>query len=106
MWKYILGVVLGVTLLGYSLIGTAHHVDNIVAVAPVTLEQRGFSIIRYDGFQYGSWSRHGGKVWYYVKDKTNPSIRYKVSISSWNGELQFYYDEPEKLQQLDITAKL
>jgi hypothetical protein len=86
----------------YSIIGTASRVEHIKDVAPSEIQKRGWRIVRYEGFQYGSWSYHGGKVWYHVADTANSSIQYRVFITMWNDELQYYYKQPETLQRVEI----
>jgi len=86
----------------YSIIGTSSRVDYIKQIAPSEIQKRGWKIVRYEGFQYGSWSNHGGKVWYHVADTTNSSIQYRVYITMWNSELQYYYKQPEVLQRIEV----
>lgn len=92
-------------LIGYSVIGTDGKVDAIKSKAPSEIEKRGWKILRYEGFQYGSWSRHGGKVWYHVADTLNPSIQYRVFITMWNDELQYHYGAPEVLQRIEVDYR-
>ncbi len=93
--------------ISYAFIGTGHHVDEIKEKAPAEISKRGWEIMRYEGFEYGSFRTNGGKVWYHVRNSDNNNIQYRVFISMWNGELQFYYKDPEKLErsEININAK-
>ena len=91
------------TLFLYTIIGTPTRVDEIKAIAPESIKQRGWKILRYEGYQYGSWAKHGGKVWYHVADTTNPNVQYRVHLTLWDGELQYYYAAPEVLQRIEIN---
>lgn len=86
----------------YTLVGTSGNVDEIKRMAPESIKERGWKILRYEGFQYGSWGKHGGKVWYHVADTLNPNIQYRIHITMWNNELQYYYGEPETLQRVEV----
>ena len=97
----ILAILTVVTILIYSIVGVSTRVDEIKARAPTALEEKGLNVIRYEGYQFGSWSRHGGKVWYLVKDATREGVYYRVNISLWDDELQYYYSAPEKLIQIN-----
>jgi hypothetical protein len=96
--------VLVLSLIGYTLIGTSERVDEIRKLAPSGMEARNWKILRYEGYQYGSWSNHGGKVWYHVANVDNPNIQYRVYITMWDGELQYTYGQPEKLNRIDIEG--
>ena len=91
-----------IMLIGYSIVGTDGKVSVIREKAPTEMSDRNWEIIRYEGFTYGSWGNHGGKVWYHVKNTDNENIQYRVYITMWNGELQWTYGEPEKLQRLEV----
>jgi hypothetical protein len=93
-----------VVILGYTLIGTSGNVNEIKRRVPEEISQRNWKILRYEGFQYGSWGGHGGKVWYHVCNIDNPNIQYRVNISLWNNELQWYYDSPEILQRIELNT--
>lgn len=97
----IFGVVL---LLGYTIIGTSGNVEEIKRRVPLEIKEHGWEILRYEGFQYGSWEKHGGKCWYHVKNIDNPNIQYRVNVSLWNGELQWYYGKPESLSRIDVEG--
>ena len=103
--KILVGVVgcAGLLLL-YSLIGTSGNVDEIKKRLPQAFAERNWKVLRYEGFKYGSWSKHGGSVWYHVADADNPAIQYRVNVSLWNGELQFYYNSPEVLNRIVLTS--
>ena len=96
-------IVLVVVLFLYTAIGTSGDVEEIKSRAPQAISERGWTILRYEGYQFGSFSKHGGKVWYHVKNSTNENIQYRVYITIWNDELQFHYDSPEKLQRLNVN---
>lgn len=89
-------------LLSYTLIGTSYNVDKIKSLAPLEMFKRNWKILRYEGFQYGSWDENGGKVWYHVCNIDNPNIQYRVKITLWNNELQYYYGQPEILQRIEL----
>lgn len=93
-----------ITLIGYSLIGTKGNISELKRRVPLEVEQRNWKILRYEGFQYGSWSCHGGSVWYHVCNIDNPNIQYRVSVTLWNDELQWYYGEPEILNRIEIKS--
>lgn len=94
-----------VLVLMYTFIGTSYNVDEIKTRAPEEIKKRGWEIMRYEGYQYSSWGRDGGKVWYHVRNTENKDIQYRVSISLWNNELQFYYGEPEKLNRVSVDLQ-
>ena len=102
MFKAIATSVMAILL--YSIIGTSERVDDIKERAPTDIASRGWEIMRYEGWQYGSWSHHGGKVWYHVRNKDNHSIQYRVFVTSWGGELHYIYGAPEKLQRIDLNV--
>ncbi len=91
-----------VILLAYSIVGTSNHVEEIKQKAPQAISERGWEIIRYEGFQYGSWGNHGGKVWYHVQNSENHNVQYRIYITQWNGELQFVYNKPEPLSRIEL----
>jgi len=86
----------------YGCIGTSHNVEEIKKRAPDEFAARNWKILRYEGFQYGSFSSNGGKVWYHVSNVDNPNIQYRVIVTLWNGELQYYYNAPEILNRIEI----
>jgi len=88
--------------LGYSIIGTGTRVDEIRAKVPESIAGRSWKIIRYEGYQYGSWCNHGGKVWYHVKDLKQKNTYYRVYVTIWGNELQYNYGEPETLNRVDL----
>ena len=90
-----------IVFIGYSAVGTRTNVNKIKAIAPIEMQKRGWKILRYEGFQYGSWARNGGIVWYHVCNIDNPNIQYRVNISMWDGELQYYYGSPEVLNRIE-----
>lgn len=86
----------------YTLVGTNGRVQTIKEMAPQQMDERNWKIIRYEGYQYGSWNNHGGKVWYHVANIDNPNIQYRVYVTLWDGELQWHYNEPEVLNRLEL----
>ena len=89
----------------YTIIGTSGNVTKIKQIVPLEMSKRNWKILRQGRWEYGSWNHHGGKVWYHVCNIDNPSIQYRVFVTMWNGELQWYYGKPEQLFRLDITQK-
>lgn len=106
MKNFLLGVLIFgvVLLLSYSIVGTSGNVEEIKRRVPLEVGERGWEIMRYEGFQYGSWEQHGGKCWYHVRNVDNPNIQYRVHVSLWDGELQWYYGEPEPLSRVDVEG--
>jgi len=88
----------------YAIVGTSGNVEEIKAKAPAEMLDRNWEVLRYEGFKYGSFSRHGGKVFYHVKDTGHSNTYYRVNVSMWNGELQYYYGKPETLSRFNIDA--
>lgn len=89
----------------YTVTGVPTRVETIKQIAPNEIEKRKWEILRYEGYQYGSWSRHGGKVWYHVKDTSIPNTYYRVFVTLWGDELHFHYDGPEELKRIDVDIK-
>ncbi len=87
----------------YGIIGVGTRVNEIKLKAPGEMVKRNWKILRYEGYNYGSFCYHGGKVWYHVANIDNPNIQYRVYITLWNEELQFHYDEPEKLIRAELN---
>ncbi|MEE8299459.1 MAG: hypothetical protein V3R67_08795 [Thermodesulfobacteriota bacterium] len=101
----LIGKVIAIAITGlivYSVVGTSGNVDEIKERAPAEIEDRGWEVLRYEGFQYGAFSKHGGYAWYHVKDMGQKNIYYRVRVAMWGGELQYYYGEPERLSRFDI----
>ena len=92
-------------ILGYTLIGTSVNVEKIKKIAPLEMQKKNWRILRYEGFQYGSWSDNGGKVWYHVANIDNPNIQYRVYVTLWDNELQYYYNQPEVLNRVQVDYK-
>ena len=88
----------------YTFIGTSGHVDEIKSRVPLAFAQRNWKVLRYEGFKYGSWNKHGGSVWYHVANIDHPEIQYRVNVTLWNDELQFYYNAPEVLSRIVLTS--
>jgi hypothetical protein len=89
----------------YTFVGTNGNVEEIKERALIEIPERGWEIMRYEGYRYGSFGKHGGKVWYHVKDVNDPSIQYRVYITLWDGELHYHYGAPEKLSRFNIGIK-
>ncbi len=87
----------------YTVVGVGTRVDAIKEMAPAEMEARNWEVIRYEGFQYGSWDKHGGKVWYHLKDKSKDDIFYRVCVTMWDNELQYYYGDPEQYTKIDVN---
>ena len=103
MSKKDIAVIISIIAAGlYGLVGTSGNVEEIKERAPEQLAENGFEVIRYGGFQYGSFANHGGKVWYHIREKSDHSVRYRAFVTMWAGELQYYYNDPEKLHRIDI----
>lgn len=98
-------IVVIATLVSYSLIGISGRVEEIKKRVPKEMEQRNWKILRYEGYEYGSWGHHGGKVWYHVANIDNTEIQYRVYVTLWENELMFYYGNPEVLTRLDIQPQ-
>jgi hypothetical protein len=66
---------------------TAYRDVNLLKIkAPIFIQERGFRITSYDGFE-GSIC-HGGYVWYQVRDSSN--YLYNLAVGDWKGELMIY----------------
>lgn len=98
-------IIILISLLGYSIIGTDSRVASIKVLAPTEMQKRNWEILRYEGYQQGSWWNHGGKVWYHVANTDNRNIQYRVFVTQWKGELHFSYGEPEVLNRIDFQSK-
>jgi hypothetical protein len=106
MSKILIGIFIVLfSILMYTLIGTNGNVEEIKKRVPLEIKERNWEILRYEGYQFGSWNLHGGTCWYHVVDIDNPNIQYRVRISMWDNELQWYYNGPEILQRLDIKLE-
>jgi len=84
-------VTLLIGLIAYSTVGTSYNVNTIKKTAPAAISEKDWTIVRCDGYQFGSWSHNGGTVYYSVFDNKT-GIRQEVGVSSWYGELQFWYN--------------
>lgn len=94
-----------VSFITYTIVGTSGNVDEIKRRAPLEMPYRNWQILRYEGYQYGSWGQHGGLVWYHVANIDNLNIQYRVAITLWNNELQYYYGKPEELNRIQLDIK-
>ena len=105
-WFFFAIVVALIGLLAYSMVGTSGRVEEIKRRAPAEISVRNWKILRYEGYRYGSWGEHGGRVWYHVANIDDPSIQYRVYITLWAGELQYVYGEPENLSRINVNGDL
>ena len=62
------------------------NVELLKIEAPKFIQERGFKITSYDGFE-GSIV-HGGFTWYQVRDSSN--YLYNMAIGEWRGEIMLY----------------
>lgn len=90
----------------YTVIGTKGDVEKIKSLAPDQMKERNWDVLRYEGWQYGSWGNHGGKVWYHVKDKKVKNVYYRVYVTYWDGELHYTYGAPEALSRIDANVDI
>lgn len=98
-----LGIITIVLFIGYSIVGTSYKVNDIRKKVPEAMEARNWTILRYEGYQFGSWCNDGGKVWYHVADVDNPNIQYRVYVTMWKGELQYNYGDPIPLSRVNVN---
>lgn len=109
MSKFITGlitvIIIFITFILYGAIGTSTRVNEIKKRIPASMEERGWEILRYEGYRLGSFGNHGGKVWYHVRNKDNHEIQYRVMVTLWEDELHFVYGAPEKLSRVDLLIK-
>jgi len=104
MKSFILSLVgLLVVLFLYGIIGTSTRVDEIKKRVPAAMSERGWDVLRYEGYALGSFCNHGGKVWYHVQNIDNHKIQYRVYVTLWGDELHFTYGAPEKLSRIDLN---
>jgi hypothetical protein len=69
---------------------TAYRDVNLLKIkAPIFIQERGFRITSYDGFEGSIY--HGGFVWYQVRDSSN--YLYNLAVGDWKGELMIYNTE-------------
>ena len=97
-------IVIFIAIFLYAIIGTSTRIPEIKERAPSSISDRGWKILRYEGYQLGSFWNHGGKVWYHVQDVKNKNIQYRVRITLWNNELHYRYGAPEKLSRIQING--
>ena len=101
--KTVIFFALIVLVIAYSIIGTSGNVEQIKSMVPSDMTKRNWTIMRYEGYGFGSFAKHGGKVWYHVEDDAVINTYYRVHITLWNGELQYYYNKPETLNRIDVS---
>ena len=66
------------------------NIDNVKANAKVTLENAGYEIVGYEGFQWACSPFAGGRVWYIVKRNTDTRVLYNCYLEWWFGEYHIY----------------
>jgi len=86
----------------YSIVGTNGNIKEITKRAPIEMPERGWEIMRYEGYQYGNFGKHGGRAWYHVRNIDNHSIQYRIQVTLWGGKLEYWYGKPETLNRLNI----
>lgn len=69
---------------------SAGNVEEIKRNSKATIEQAGFSIIGYEGFQWTGFGRWGGCVWYTMKRNPDIGVTYHGCISKWGDEYHIY----------------
>lgn len=83
--------IVGASLLTAVLAGcSAQNVDAIKNAAPKTIEQAGFEIIGYEGYEWTGLGRWGGCVWYTMKKKPDTGTTYHGCVSKWGDEYHIY----------------
>ena len=87
----------------YAIVGTDGNIDEIRARAPGEMPDRGWEIMRDEGYQYGNFGKHGGYVWYHVRNTDNHTVQYRVRVTLWNDNLEYWYGAPEKLNRFNVT---
>jgi len=103
MKKIIGTLVVIICLFFYGIIGVGTRVDIIKKMAPEEISNRNWEIMRYEGYQLGSFKNHGGKVWYHVCNIDDRNIQYRVFATLWGGEIHFTYGAPETLRRLSVN---
>jgi len=91
-----------VLFIGYGVVGTYEDVEEIKRRADIEIPLRNWEVVRYEGYEYGSFKNHGGKVWYHVKDKGHSNTYYRVYVTLWGGELHYAYGAPEVLNRINL----
>ena len=61
-------------------------IAELEQTAPTFIEERGFTITSYDGFE-GDMV-HGGFVWYQARDEQG--LLYSMAIGEWRGQMMLY----------------
>ena len=88
----------------YCIVGTNGNIEEITLRAPLEIPARGWQILRYEGYQYGSFGKHGGRAWYHVRNTSDHSIQYRVQVTLWDGRLEYWYKAPEILIRADLKG--
>lgn len=90
---WLFGIVLIVTFLWCSVIGTSANKEFVESGAVKKWNSLGYEVIGCEGFKFGSWlggSLGGAEVWYQLKMIPDNGIRYSGYLQDWGGELQEY----------------
>lgn len=66
------------------------YVPEIKAAAPEVIRQAGFTIVGYEGYQWGAFDTFGGKVWYTFKRNPDNGIIYHGAVVKWGNEYHLY----------------
>lgn len=69
---------------------SAQNVDAIKLESQKTIEQSGFEIIGYEGYEWTGFGRWGGCVWYTMRKNPDNGITYHGCISKWDNEYHIY----------------
>lgn len=78
------GIITGIVLIWNF---TAYRdIDMLKQKSPKFLEERGFKIVSYDGYEGDPFM--GGFTWYQVVDENG--FRYILAVGEWRGDLMIY----------------
>lgn len=69
---------------------SSSNVDLIKLNAKPTIEQAGFNIIGYEGYEWTGFGRWGGCVWYTMKKNPDNGTTYHGCVSKWSDEYHIY----------------
>ena len=67
-------------------VGAYRDIEYTKGLAPKFIEDRGYTITSYDGYQGGLIG--GGLVWYQARDSNG--LLYEMAVTEWRGELHLY----------------
>ena len=65
-------------------------VEDIKIHAPATVEQAGFRVVGYEGYQWTGFGRWGGCVWYTMRREPDNGVTYEGCVSKWLNEYHIY----------------